>query len=78
MPLVQITLLTGRTLDQRRAMVEQVTDAIVDSIGVAPEAVRIYLREITPDDCAFGGVLASDGSAAPPPSEGDEPKPLRR
>jgi 4-oxalocrotonate tautomerase len=61
-PLIKIDLLSGRTLDQRRRMVEGITDAVVDSLGVEPSAVRIYLHEIETTDVAIGGQLVSDAT----------------
>ena len=60
MPVVQIELLEGRTLDQKRAMVKKVTEAIVDSIGCPADAVVIMLRDMKRGDYAEGGVLWED------------------
>lgn len=56
MPIVEITLLEGRSETQKRTLVKEVTDAIVSSIGAPKEAVRIILREIPPGHFAVGGV----------------------
>ena len=60
MPKVTVEFFKGRTLDQKRKMVKQMTDAITDAIGVAPEAVSITIHEITGEDFAQGGVLSCD------------------
>lgn len=60
MPIVQIELLEGRTHEQKRAMVEKVTQAIVDTTGAKAESVTIIIRDMEKGNLAKGGVLASD------------------
>lgn len=60
MPIVQIEILEGRTVEQKRAMVKEVTDAIVRTINARPDAVSIILREMKPEDYAKAGVLWVD------------------
>mgnify|MGYP001809873280 CR=1 FL=1 len=56
MPIVEITLFEGRSPQQKLTLMEKVTQAVVDSIGIKPEAVRVILREIPPENFAVGGV----------------------
>jgi 4-oxalocrotonate tautomerase len=60
MPIVQIDLLEGRTLEQKRAMVAKVTDAIVETASCKPEVVTIIIREIPPMHLGKAGKLKSD------------------
>jgi len=60
MPLVTIKLLEGRTLEQKRAMVEKVTQAIVETTGATPENVLIDLQDMSKDTFARNGKLISD------------------
>lgn len=60
MPTVTIDFYKGRTLEQKRAMVKKVTEALVETIQCKPENVHISLREMTPEDVANGGVLNCD------------------
>jgi 4-oxalocrotonate tautomerase len=60
MPVVQITLLQGRTADQKRKLAARVTDALVEECGAARDAVIITLVEVTREDYAHGGTLLSD------------------
>ncbi|MES2214824.1 MAG: 2-hydroxymuconate tautomerase [Pseudomonadota bacterium] len=62
MPIVHIHLMHGRSDEQKRALVAKVTEAICDSIGTKPEAVRIILQDIMPNDYAVGGKLKIDTS----------------
>lgn len=61
MPIVQIELLEGRTLNQKRLLVEKVTQAIVESTGAPAENVTIILRDMSKENYARAGRLASDG-----------------
>ncbi len=60
MPIVQIELLEGRTLEQKRAMVEKVTEAICETGNCPKEAVTIILREVAPQHLGKAGKLKCD------------------
>ena len=60
MPYVTIQMLPGRTVEQKRACVEKVTEAIVETTGASREKVVIFLEEIQKSEYAVGGVLLSD------------------
>jgi len=60
MPIVQIHLIEGRTTDQKRALVKEVTDAVCKTVNVPPEAVKIILSDMAKHDYAIAGVLKLD------------------
>lgn len=60
MPIVQIELLKGRTIEQKRALVEKVTQAISETANCPKEAVRIILRDMEFENFAQAGVLKCD------------------
>ncbi|MBN1333889.1 MAG: 2-hydroxymuconate tautomerase family protein [Synergistales bacterium] len=60
MPIVQIHLLEGRSLEQKKQLVSEVTGAICRSIEVKPEQVRIILQEMSMDCYSVGGGLFSE------------------
>lgn len=60
MPLVTVKMLEGRTLEQKRAMVEKVTQAIVETTGATPESVTIDIQHIAKDDIAVAGKLLGE------------------
>ncbi len=60
MPIVQIHLLEGRTLEQKRALVKKVTDAVCESVNVTPDHVKIILSDMARHDYAHAGVLHAD------------------
>jgi len=63
MPLVQVHLAAGRTDDQKRALLEAVTEAVRTSIGVPVESVRVWINEMQPTEFMAGGVLLADRRA---------------
>jgi 4-oxalocrotonate tautomerase len=60
MPLVQITMLAGRTADQKRKLAQRLTDAMVEEAGARREAVVVAFHEVSKESYASGGVLIAD------------------
>ncbi|MGO9128057.1 MAG: 2-hydroxymuconate tautomerase [Terriglobales bacterium] len=60
MPLVQITMLGGRTADQKRKLAQRMTDALVEEAGAKREAVVVAFHEVSKESYASGGVLMAD------------------
>lgn len=60
MPIVQVHLLEGRTVEQKRKLIAAVTQALVDSIGAKPESVRVLLDEMPKEHFGIGGVSAQE------------------
>ncbi len=60
MPLVQITMLTGRTADQKRKLTARITDAMIEEAGARREAVVVTFLEVERESYASGGVLMAD------------------
>ena len=60
MPLVTIKILEGRTVEQKRGLVKDVTEAIAKNIGCPPEAVTIDIVDYSKENLAAGGELFVD------------------
>jgi 4-oxalocrotonate tautomerase len=60
MPSVQITMLKGRTIEQKRKIVERMTDVLVDEAKTQKDAVVVTIVEVEREDYAHGGVLMAD------------------
>jgi len=60
MPEVILELAEGRTLDQKRILVREITDTIVRVCEVDPQAVVVIIHETPRTDKAKGGVLFCD------------------
>ena len=59
-PLVQITMLTGRTADQKRKIAKRITDALVEEAGARREAIIVAFHEVSKESYASGGELMID------------------
>jgi 4-oxalocrotonate tautomerase len=60
MPLIQVTMLAGRTADQKRKLAARITDAMVEEAGARREAVVVAFHELSKESYASGGVLMAD------------------
>ena len=60
MPLIEIHLLEGRTDEQKRALLQAVTDAVHTSVGASLESIRVWINELHKQDYMVAGELAAD------------------
>jgi 4-oxalocrotonate tautomerase len=60
MPIVQIDMIEGRTVEQKREMAKKVTQAITETANCPAEAVTIVIRDAAKSNIAKAGVLMSD------------------
>ena len=60
MPLVVVYADEGRTIDQKRGLVKDISDAVCKNFAVGPEAVSILIREGKKENRARAGKLAID------------------
>lgn len=71
MPIVRIEMWPGRPRDVKNALIRNVTDAVVDSIGCPEQAVEVLLYEVEQSDWAVGGICHADRApVTPPPPSG--------
>ena len=57
---VQITLLEGRSIEQKRRAVKRITDALEDELKVKPEKLTIAFVEVPRHSYARNGMLITD------------------
>lgn len=60
MPFAQIYLMEGRTEEQKRAVIEKVTQALVDAVGAPKENVRVWLQDVPKENWGIAGKSAKD------------------
>ena len=60
MPLVTVKALEGRTIEQKRGLVEDITKAVVKNFKVEPDAVMIDIIEYSKNNLAKSGKLFLD------------------
>ncbi|MCT2538271.1 4-oxalocrotonate tautomerase [Aquibacillus koreensis] len=55
MPYVTVEMLEGRTDEQKKALIEKVTDAVVETTGASREKVVVFVEEINKQHYGVGG-----------------------
>lgn len=60
MPILQIEMFKGKTIEQKREMVRKITDAVTESLNCSKESVSIIIREMELENFAKSGVLKVD------------------
>jgi 4-oxalocrotonate tautomerase len=68
MPSLHVKLFAGRTVEQKRALAQALTDAVVKTLGGSPEAVDIVFTDVERHDWATAGKLWSDRAPPAPPA----------
>jgi 4-oxalocrotonate tautomerase len=60
MPVVTVQMWTGRSREQKRALVRAITDAMVQHAGAKPANLHVILQEVPREDWALAGVLGDE------------------
>jgi len=60
MPIIRVEMFKGRSKEQKRDMVRELTRAFVETAGGNPASVQIVISDVDKDDWGSGGELASD------------------
>ena len=60
MPIIQIQVLKGRSNEQIKNMIVDVTDAAVKNLAVKPEQVRVLVTEIRDTHWGVGGFTMNE------------------
>lgn len=60
MPLVEVTLVEGRSPDQLRTLISRLTDAVESSLDAGRDSVRVVLREVPATHWAAGDVTIAE------------------
>jgi 4-oxalocrotonate tautomerase len=60
MPEVVVYMLEGRSLEQKRGLIKDITAAVVKNAGTTPEQVTVSLVETAKTAKGKGGVLFSE------------------
>ena len=60
MPFAQIYMIEGRTDEQKKAVIEKVTEALHEAIGAPRENVRVWIHEIPKTQWGIAGKTAAE------------------
>ena len=60
MPEILVHIAEGRTAETKKALMKDITDAVVKNFGVPPERVVVQIVESPKENKSRGGVLFSE------------------
>jgi 4-oxalocrotonate tautomerase len=60
MPILRVSLWQGRSKDEKAKLAQALTDTMVETAGVPPEAVTIMIEELPKENWATGGQLHTE------------------
>ncbi len=60
MPFAQIYILEGRTPEQKKAVIEKVTQALHEATDAKKETIRVLILEMPKENWGIAGVSAKD------------------
>jgi 4-oxalocrotonate tautomerase len=61
MPYVNVRITKdGVTVEQKRRLVEEITETLVSVLGKKPEHIHIIIDEIEPENWGFAGMLTTE------------------
>ena len=59
MPIVQISMIQGRTPEKKEQLIKKLTEAIIEVLKVPADRVRIILNEVPKENIGVAGVPLS-------------------
>jgi len=70
-PFIQVTMIEGRTVEQKRALVAGLAHAAVEALDVPLERVRVAIYEVSGDDWGIGDKTYAEvrGPVTAPPED---------
>ena len=60
MPIIRVEMFKGRTTEQKRELVKEVTEAFVRTCGGNAAAIHVVITDVDKNDWGSGGELCSD------------------
>lgn len=60
MPFITIQIAKGHSVEQKRELVQALTNTLVSTLGTKPEWVTVHIDEFDRENWAVGGELHSD------------------
>ena len=56
MPFITVQLIEGRSVEQKHALIKEISEAAIRVLNGDPDEVGIVINEVTADDWGVGGV----------------------
>ena len=54
MPFITVQLIEGRSVEQKHALIKEISEAAIRVLDADPDNVRIVINEVTADDWGVG------------------------
>lgn len=60
MPYITVKMIEGRTAEQKRALVAEVTEAVAKTVNAPKENITVFIEEMSKENYGVAGTLFSD------------------
>ncbi|MDH1255601.1 MULTISPECIES: 2-hydroxymuconate tautomerase [Comamonas] len=60
MPFAQIYMIEGRSEEQKKAVIEKVTQALVEAVDAPTANVRVWIHDVPKENWGIAGVSAKE------------------
>jgi 4-oxalocrotonate tautomerase len=60
MPIIRVEMFSGRSRDQKRALVKELTEAFVRTCGGTAEGLHVVIQDVAKQDWGVSGALMAD------------------
>ena len=60
MPVAQIYMIEGRTEEQKRAVIKEVTEALERAVGAPKQNIRVWIHDVPKENWGIAGESALD------------------
>lgn len=71
MPFAQIYMIEGRPEEQKRAVIEKVTQVLVDAVGAPRDSVRVLIHDVPAENWGIAGTTAKSRGRGKPAAPDD-------
>jgi 4-oxalocrotonate tautomerase len=75
MPLIEVTLVEGRSAEQLRSLISGLTRAAVEAVDAPVDSIRVVIREVPSTHWAAGDVTIAERRANRPGADRAPPTP---
>jgi 4-oxalocrotonate tautomerase len=78
MPLIQVTMIEGRTAEQKRALLDAITQVVQDTVDAPLDSIRAWVVDVPAEQFMSAGTLTADrrrAAASPDAGAGVPPGP---
>jgi 4-oxalocrotonate tautomerase len=59
MPIIRVEMFPGRSVEQKRALIQKLTESFVRTCGGKPESVHVVISSVSKEDWGSGGEICS-------------------